>query len=199
MLRIAVLCSGGGTNLQALLDAGLDAKIALVIASRPDAYALVRAASRGIPAVCEPKKLYKTPGAYEDRLISLINDFDIDLIVLAGFMIILDNRFTQAFEGRIINIHPSLIPDFCGKGFYGIKVHEAVLEAGVNITGATVHYVTEAVDGGPVILQKTVAVREGDTPLTLQKRVMEEAERIILPQAVRLVCGELTKRSKDNI
>lgn len=193
-INIAVLVSGGGTNLQALIDAQksgviTSGEIKLVVSNNPDAYALTRAKNADIKtAVCDKKQL----GAnFEAELISVLEDNNIDIIVLAGFMCILSEKFTSHFANRIINIHPSLIPSFCGKGFYGLHVHEAALEYGVKVTGATVHFVNEIPDGGKIIMQKAVEILENDTPETLQKRVMENAEWIILPQSVEKVCKEL--------
>ena len=193
-INIAVLVSGGGTNLQALIDAQksgviTSGEIKLVLSNNPDAYALTRAKNADIKtAVCDKKQL----GAnFEAELISVLEDNNIDIIVLAGFMCILSEKFTSHFANRIINVHPSLIPSFCGKGFYGLHVHEAALEYGVKVTGATVHFVNEIPDGGKIIMQKAVEILENDTPETLQKRVMENAEWIILPQSVEKVCKEL--------
>jgi len=197
--RIAVLVSGGGTNLQALIDAqnaGLikSGEIVLVIANKADAYALERAKQAGIPGVVITKKgCGGDQEAFEEAILAQLAACDIDLIVLAGFMAILSQRFTDAYEKRILNVHPSLIPSFCGEGFYGLHVHEAALAKGVKVTGATVHYVNEIPDGGEIILQKAVEVQEGDTPETLQRRVMEQAEWKILPKAVELVSQQLIK------
>ncbi len=192
--NIAVLVSGGGTNLQALIDAqnnGIikSGKINLVISNNPDAFALERAKKSGIKTkVCNKKEL----GAdFEAELISVLEENQIDFIVLAGFMCILSEKFTSHFADRIINVHPSLIPSFCGKGFYGLRVHEAALEYGVKVTGATVHFVNEIPDGGKIIMQKAVEIKENDTPEALQKRVMEEAEWKILPLSLEKVCCEL--------
>lgn len=192
LTRIAVLVSGGGTNLQALIDAqsnGIinNGKIELVISNNSNAYALTRAENFGIKTACVLKKDCSTQRVFEDKIISLLSDNNIELIVLAGFMSILSEYFTSKYDKRIINVHPSLIPSFCGKGFYGLKVHEAALEKGVKVTGATVHFVNEIPDGGEIILQKAVDVLEDDTPEVLQKRVMETAEWIILPLAVEKV------------
>ena len=193
--RIAVLVSGGGTNLQALIDANLQAgEIALVVSSRPGVYALERAYKAGIPSVVIAKK-GSTQEAFEEKLRAALEEYRIDLIVLAGFLTILSEDFTRRYPRRILNIHPSLIPAFCGEGFYGLRVHEAALERGVKLTGATVHFVNEIPDGGEIILQKAVEVREGDTPEILQRRVMEQAEWKLLPQAVELVSEEI-RRSK---
>ena len=196
--RIAVLVSGGGTNLQALIDAqksGIltDGEIVLVVSNKAGAYALERAARAGITGATLTRAALGSAEAFENALLALLSDFKIDVIVLAGFLAILSERFTRAYENRIINVHPSLIPAFCGKGFYGLKVHEAVLAAGVSTTGATVHFVNEIPDGGEIILQKEVAVKAGDTPEVLQRRVMEEAEWIILPAAVQQVCHKRTQ------
>ncbi len=194
MKNIAVLVSGGGTNLQALINAQIDGiissgKITLVVSNNPDAYALTRAQNSGIKTVVCNKKVLSDK--FEDELIAVLEENNIDFIVLAGFMCILSEKFTTRFANRIINVHPSLIPSFCGKGFYGLKVHEAALEYGVKVTGATVHFVNEIPDGGKIIMQKAVNILENDTPETLQKRVMEEAEWRILPLALEKVCSEL--------
>lgn len=190
--RIAVLVSGGGTNLQALIDAQHSGKlcsgeICLVISNVRDAYALRRAENAGIPGTTVIRKEFGGQAGFEAEIKRLIRENHIDLIVLAGFMAILTEDFTKDFPKRIINIHPSLIPSFCGKGFYGLRVHEAALAYGVKVTGATVHFVNEIPDGGEIILQKAVYINEDDTPETLQKRVMQQAEWEILPQAVELV------------
>ena len=194
--RIAVLVSGGGTNLQAILDAqnsGVisSGEVVLVISNNRDAYALTRAADAGVEGVYISKKELKTQEAFEAALVAALEEHAIDLIVLAGFMSILSGDFTSRYPKRILNIHPSLIPSFCGKGYYGLKVHEAALEKGVKVTGATVHYVNEIPDGGEIIAQKAVQVQEGDTPEILQRRVMEQAEWIILPEAIEKVCQRL--------
>ena len=191
--RIAVLVSGGGTNLQALIDANLQAgEIALVVSSRPGVYALERAYQAGIPTVVIAKK-GSTQAAFEEKLRAALEEYRIDLIVLAGFLTILSEDFTRRYPRRILNIHPSLIPAFCGEGFYGLRVHEAALERGVKLTGATVHFVNEIPDGGEIILQKAVEVKDGDTPEILQRRVMEQAEWKLLPQAVELVSEEIRR------
>jgi len=195
MKNIAVLVSGGGTNLQALIDAEKSGiitagKISLVLSSSPDAYALERAKQNGIKSVVLDKSLYTDRKIYTEAIVDTLTDHEIDLVVLAGFMYILDAIFLKQFENRIINVHPALIPSFCGDGFYGLRVHRAALEKGVKVTGATVHFVTPVTDGGPIILQKAVDVKEGDTPEILQRRVMEEAEWIILPRAVQLFCED---------
>ena len=194
MKNIAVLVSGGGTNLQALIDAqqsGIikSGKINLVISNNPDAFALERAKKANInTAVCNKKIL---GSEFENELIKTLEENKTDIIVLAGFMCILSEKFTSHFANRIINVHPSLIPSFCGKGFYGLHVHEAALEYGVKVTGATVHFVNEIPDGGKIIMQKAVEIKDGDTPEVLQRRVMEEAEWKILPLALEKVCSEL--------
>ena len=195
-IRIAVLCSGGGTNLQALLnaeEAGLmpDGEIVLVVADHAGAFALTRAERNGVKAVTCDRKTYPDRTAREGAILSVLRENKIELVVLAGFMTVLSGAFVKAYEGRILNIHPALIPSFCGEGYYGLHVHEAVLKRGVKVTGATVHFVTEVCDGGPIIAQKAVEVKEGDTPETLQKRVMREAEWVILPEAVQTVCANL--------
>lgn len=197
--KIAVLVSGGGTNLQALIDAqssGIinSGEIALVISNNKDAYALERAKNAGIATAVVSKKELGSTEAFEETIKALIAQNNIDFIVLAGFMCILSENFTKAFPNRIINVHPSLIPSFCGKGFYGLHVHEAALAYGVKVTGATVHFVNEIPDGGKIIMQKAVAIEDGDTPEILQKRVMEQAEWKILPQAVEKVCAELISK-----
>ena len=193
--RIAVLVSGGGTNLQALIDAeksGIikNGKISLVISNVAGAYALERAAKAGIKTETVIKKELGSQETFEEKIISLLTDNEIDLIVLAGFMSILSEDFTKTYPHRIVNVHPSLIPSFCGKGFYGLHVHEAALAKGVKVTGATVHFVNEIPDGGEIILQKAVETKAGDTPEVLQKRVMVEAEWNILPEAVSLFCQD---------
>lgn len=194
--RIAVLCSGGGTNFQAIVnaqEAGLipHGEVVLVVTDNAGAYVLTRAARYGIESAVVDKKEYRDRGVREEKILSLMREKNIEFIVFAGFMTILSADFVSAYEGRIINVHPALIPSFCGPGYYGLKVHEQVLARGVKVTGATVHYVTEICDGGPILLQKAVEVKEGDTPETLQKRVMREAEWVILPEAVELVCKKL--------
>lgn len=199
--RIAVLVSGGGTNLQALIDAqkaGIikSGEIELVVASNDKAYAPQRAAAAGIETAVASKKELGSQSRFEEALCALMSENDIDLIVMAGFMSILTKDFTDKYPMRIINIHPSLIPSFCGKGFYGIHVHEAALEYGVKVTGATVHYVNEIPDGGRIIMQKAVEVRDGDSPETLQRRVMEEAEWKILPEAVEIICQKIAEEKR---
>lgn len=194
--RIAVLVSGGGTNLQALIDAqncGIieSGKIELVISNNPNAYALERAAKAGIPGVVISKKVLGSQDAFEEAIVAALEENKIDLIVLAGFMSILSEKFTSRYPKRILNVHPSLIPSFCGAGFYGLRVHEEALKYGVKVTGATVHFVNEIPDGGEIIFQKAVYIEEGDTPEVLQKRVMEQAEWKILPAAVEKVSKQL--------
>lgn len=196
--RIAVMVSGGGTNLQALIDAqesGIikDGKIALVISNNAGAYALTRADKAGIPSEVVLLKDCKDRAEFEKRIEDLLSEYDIDLIVLAGFMSILSAEFTEKHPNRIINVHPSLVPSFCGKGFYGLHVHEAALAYGVKVTGATVHFVNEIPDGGKIIMQKAVEVMEDDTPETLQRRVMEEAEWKILPRACQKIAREIVR------
>lgn len=198
-IKLAVFVSGGGTNLQALIDAqknGIieNGEIKLVVSSNPNAYAVVRAEKEGITTAIVDKKLCKTQSEFEDKLSEELEKHSIEIIVLAGFMCILSERFTRLYDRRIINVHPSLIPSFCGKGFYGIRVHKAALEKGVKVTGATVHFVNEIPDGGEIIMQKAVAVHEGDTPETLQKRVMRLAEWKILPEAVEKVCRDMKEK-----
>lgn len=195
-IKIAVLVSGGGTNLQAILDAqksGIikNGEVTLVISNNEDAYALTRAANAGVKSV-----VIKKETDFEQKIIDCLEEHGIELIVLAGFMCILSRSFTSRYPERIINVHPSLIPSFCGKGFYGLHVHEAALERGVKLTGATVHFVNEIPDGGRIIAQKAVAIEENDTPETLQKRVMENAEWIILPQAIEKVSRELMEAKR---
>ena len=199
--KIAVLVSGGGTNLQALLVAqqsGLltDGEIVLVIASNAKAYALTRAAQAGVPAVVCSRKELGSQAAFETAISRALADHEVELIVLAGFMSILSEDFTSRWPRRILNVHPSLIPSFCGKGYYGLKVHEAALAYGVKVTGATVHFVNEVPDGGEILLQKAVEVLPGDTPEVLQRRVMEQAEWILLPQATQMISEEI-RREKD--
>ena len=198
-INIAVLVSGGGTNLQALIDAekaGIihSGTIKLVVSNNKDAYALTRAKNNNIEQRVVLRRDYESSRDFEAALIGILKDAEIDMIVLAGFMSILSPYFIGEYRDRIINVHPALIPSFCGKGFYGLHVHEAALEYGVKVTGATVHFVNEIPDGGKIILQKAVEVQEGDTPEVLQRRVMEQAEWIILPQATELVAAELAER-----
>ena len=198
MVNIAVLVSGGGTNLQAILDAQArgeikNGRVAAVISSNDTAYALERAKNAGIPGYTIQKKDYPSGEAYCKALAEFLQEKDIGLVVLAGFMTVLDAYFCHVFENRIINVHPSLIPSFCGDGFYGLHVHEAALEKGVKVSGATVHFVNAVTDGGPIIAQKAVAVEPGDTPESLQKRIMAQAEHILLPRVVSLFCeGKLS-------
>ena len=197
-VRVAVLCSGGGTNLQAILDSAAagaipSGEIALVVSDSAQAFALERAKRAGVKTFVADKKQYPDRREREQRILAALEEAGVGLVVLAGFMTILSEAFTKKFEMRMINVHPSLIPSFCGPGFYGLKVHEAALARGVKVTGATVHFVNEVCDGGPIIAQKAVEVQEGDTPEVLQKRVMREAEWIILPRAVETVCKQLLK------
>ena len=196
-LRVAVLVSGGGTNLQALIDAERAGKIksgrlSLVISNKEGAYALERARNASIPTETVLKKVLGTQEAFEGKILECLEEYKIDLIVLAGFMSILSERFTSRYEKRILNVHPSLIPSFCGAGYYGLRVHEAALAYGVKVTGATVHFVNEIPDGGEIILQKAVRIQKGDTPEVLQARVMREAEWKILPRALELVARKTT-------
>ena len=200
-IKIAVLVSGGGTNLQALIDSEKSGKLksgklSLVISDNPDAYALKRAGNAGIPAVIIRKKDFADRTGFESAVTETLINNGIGLIILAGFMTILGESFTNRFSGRIINVHPSLIPSFCGKGFYGLRVHEAALARGVKLTGATVHFVNEIPDGGEIIMQKAVKVRKGDTPEELQARVMREAEWKILPASAEKVCKDLLKNKR---
>lgn len=193
MLKIVVLVSGGGTNLQALIDAQeagtiKNGKISCVISSNPSAYALERAKQHGITTVVLNRKEYPDVASYSQAVLHTLQEQEADLVVYAGFMTILDESVCNAYPNKMMNVHPALIPSFCGKGFYGLHVHEAALQKGVKLTGATVHFVTAVCDGGPIILQKAVAVKDNDTPETLQRRVMEEAEWEILPKAVSLFC-----------
>ena len=195
MKKIAVLVSGGGTNLQALIDGQKSGKIvngeiALVLSSSAEAYALTRAKDNGIETKVLERSEYKTRRAYSSAIAEVFESYSIDLVVLAGFNYILTDEFIRGYENRIMNVHPALIPSFCGDGFYGLHAHEAVLASGVKLTGATVHFVTTVTDGGPIILQKAVEVMEGDSPEILQRRIMEKAEWIILPEAVSLFCQD---------
>ncbi|MCB7320982.1 phosphoribosylglycinamide formyltransferase [Lacrimispora sp. 210928-DFI.3.58] len=201
MLRVGVMVSGGGTNLQAILDAVdsgriTNTEIRVVISNNPGAYALERAKNHGIEAVCISPKEYESREAFNKAFLAKVDEYQLDLIVLAGFLVKIPEEMTRRYEGRIINIHPSLIPSFCGVGYYGLKVHEAALERGVKVTGATVHFVDSGMDTGPIILQKAVEVREGDTPKILQQRVMEQAEWIILPQAIHMIANGQVKYNK---
>ena len=199
MLKIAVCVSGGGTNLQAIIDAIAagqiqDTEISVVISNNPGAYALERAKMAGVEGICVSPKSYETREAFNEAFLQTLDSYDVDLVVLAGFLVVIPEAMIQKYRNRIINIHPSLIPSFCGTGYYGLKVHEGVLARGVKITGATVHFVDEGTDTGPIILQKAVAVHQDDTPEILQRRVMEEAEWHIMPQAIDLIA-----RGKINI
>lgn len=200
--NIAVLVSGGGTNLQALMDAQArgdlpHGEIVLVISSNPKAYALERAAKAGIPAKVCSKKALGSQEAFEAEISRLLEEYHIDLIVLAGFMSILSEDFTRRWPRRILNVHPSLIPSFCGKGMYGLHVHEAALAKGVKVTGATVHFVNEIPDGGEILLQKSVEILPGDTPEVLQRRVMEQAEWLLLPRAAELVSAQIIEEKEN--
>lgn len=192
MLKIAVCVSGGGTNLQAIIDAIAagqiqDTEISVVISNNPGAYALERAKMAGVEGICVSPKSYETRETFNEAFLQTLDSYDVDLVVLAGFLVVIPEAMIQKYRNRIINIHPSLIPSFCGTGYYGLKVHEGVLARGVKITGATVHFVDEGTDTGPIILQKAVAVQQDDTPEILQRRVMEEAEWHIMPQAIDLI------------
>ena len=192
MLKIGVLVSGGGTNLQAIIDqiaAGhmKDTEIGFVISNNQNAYALKRAQAAGIPAECVSPRDYETREAFNEAFLDIVDAYQVDLIVLAGFLVIIPPEMIRKYRNRMINIHPSLIPSFCGTGFYGLKVHQAALERGVKVTGATVHFVDEGTDSGPILLQKAVAVEQGDTPEILQRRVMEQAEWILPPKAISLI------------
>ncbi len=194
--KIAVFVSGGGTNLQAILESERsgeipDGEISLVLSNNPNAYALERAKNFGVKAVCVDKSVYKTLEEREQKTVEILKENGIELIVLAGYLSILSENFTKLYKGRIINVHPSLIPSFCGKGYYGLKVHEEALKYGVKVTGATVHFVNEIPDGGEIIMQKAVYIEDGDTPEVLQKRVMREAEWIILPLAVQKIAKSI--------
>lgn len=194
MLKLAVLVSGGGTNLQAIIDAISAGKItnaciSVVISNNVNAYALERARAHGIEALCISPKDFESREAFNQAFLEKLNSYNVDLVVLAGFLVVLPEMMIKEYENRIVNIHPSLIPSFCGKGFYGLKVHEGVLTRGVKVTGATVHFVDEGTDTGPIILQKAVEVKQGDTPEVLQRRVMEQAEWVILPKAIDLIAN----------
>ncbi len=195
MLRVGVMVSGGGTNLQAILDAMengtvTNARVEVVISNNPGAYALERARNHGIEAVCLSPKTFDSREAFHEAFLKKVDEYDLDLIVLAGFLVTIPEAMIQKYRNKIINIHPSLIPSFCGVGYYGLKVHEAALKRGVKLTGATVHFVDEGMDSGPIILQKAVEVLPGDTPEVLQRRVMEEAEWKILPQAIHMIANK---------
>lgn len=198
MLRLAVLVSGGGTNLQAILDAIdeetiTNAEVSVVISNNAGAYALERAKKKGIDAVCLSPKTFASREAFNEALLAKLQSYNVDLVVLAGCLVVIPQNIVDAYPNKIINIHPSLIPSFCGTGYYGLKVHEGVLSRGVKVTGATVHFVDGGTDTGPIILQKAVEVHEGDTPKTLQQRVMEEAEWVIMPRAIDLIAnGKVT-------
>lgn len=198
MVNVAVLVSGGGTNLQAILDAQdagkiRSARVTLVVSNNPDAYALTRAKNHGVETLVLSKADYPTTAQFEAALDDALKAHGIGLIVLAGFMRILSGDFTSKYPERILNVHPALIPSFCGEGFYGLRVHQAALDYGVKVTGATVHFVNEIPDGGRIVAQKAVYIEDGDTPETLQKRVMEQAEWILLPEAIEKVAGEMNK------
>lgn len=204
LTNIAVFVSGGGTNLQALIDAekaGIikSGKIQLVVSSSASAYALERASRAGIDTLVVSRKENPDQAVFESKIIKALDDYKIDLIVLAGFMSILSEDFTRKYEKRIINVHPSLIPSFCGKGFYGLRVHEAALSYGVKVSGATVHFVNEIPDGGEIILQKAVEIKDGDTPEVLQKRIMEQAEWKILPEATEIVSKKMLEEKNEPI
>ena len=194
MLKLAVLVSGGGTNLQAIIDAISAGKItnaciSVVISNNANAYALERARAHGIEALCISPKDFESREAFNQAFLDKLNSYNVDLVVLAGFLVVLPEMMIKEYTNRIVNIHPSLIPSFCGKGFYGLKVHEGVLARGVKVTGATVHFVDEGTDTGPIILRKAVEVEQGDTPEVLQRRVMEQAEWVILPKAIDLIAN----------
>lgn len=194
-MKLAVLVSGGGTNLQAIIDAIKDktitnAEIAVVISNNPNAYALERAKAAGIEAKCVSPKSYESRDEFNQALLKTIQSYQVDLVVLAGCLVVIPEIMVKAYPNKIINIHPALIPSFCGTGYYGLKVHEGVLKRGVKVTGATVHFVDEGTDTGPIILQKAVEVKQGDTPEILQRRVMEEAEWKIMPKAIDLIANE---------
>ena len=194
MLKVAVLVSGGGTNLQAIIDAVANGtitntEIKVVISNNKNAYALERAKNHGIEALCISPKDYEDRAQFNEALIAKLDSYDVDLVVLAGFLVVIPPAMIEKYRNRIVNVHPSLIPSFCGTGFYGLKVHEGVLSRGVKVTGATVHFVDEGTDTGPIILQKAVEVQQGDTPEILQRRVMEEAEWVILPRAIDLIAN----------
>ena len=198
MLKVAVLVSGGGTNLQAILDAIdegriTNARIDVVISNNPGAYALERAKKHGIEALCISPKDYESREVFNEAFLAKLDTYQVDLVVLAGFLVVIPEQMIAQYRNRIINIHPSLIPSFCGTGYYGLKVHEGVLSRGVKVTGATVHFVDEGTDTGPIILQKAVAVEETDTPEVLQRRVMEQAEWIIMPKAIDLIANGKVK------
>ena len=202
MRNIAVLVSGGGTNLQAILESerrgeNPNGKVTLVVASKPGVYALERAKNFGVPGVVVRRKDYATAEEFDAALLNVLREHRIDLVVLAGFLSVLGPSVIAAYPDRILNVHPSLIPSFCGPGFYGLRVHEAALARGVKVTGATVHFVNEVCDGGPSLLQKAVEVLPGDTPETLQRRVMEQAEWVLLPRAVELLCQQIAEKERS--
>lgn len=205
MLKIAVLVSGGGTNLQAIIDKITEGvitntEIAVVISNNKNAYALERAKQAGIEAVCVSPKDYENREQFNQEFLKTLDSYQVDLVVLAGFLVVIPPAMIQKYENRIINIHPSLIPSFCGTGYYGLKVHEGALARGVKVTGATVHFVDEGTDTGPIILQKAVEVQNGDTPEILQRRVMEQAEWEILPRAIHLIAnGKVTVKDKKAV
>ena len=195
MLKVGVMVSGGGTNLQAILDAVdagkiRNASIEVVVSNNPGAYALERAKNHGIPAVCLSPKDFESREAFNEAFLAKVDEYDLDLIVLAGFLVKIPEAMVEKYEHRIINVHPSLVPSFCGVGYYGLKVHEAALARGVKVTGATVHFVDGGMDTGPIILQKAVDVLPGDTPEVLQRRVMEQAEWVILPKAIDMIANQ---------
>lgn len=194
MLKLAVLVSGGGTNLQAVIDAIdngtiTNAEIKVVISNNKNAYALERANKHGLEALCISPKDYENRALFNEAFLEKLNSYEVDLVVLAGFLVVIPEKMVQQYQNRIINIHPSLIPSFCGTGFYGLRVHEKALERGVKVTGATVHFVDEGTDTGPIILQKAVEIQQGDTPEVLQRRVMEQAEWVIMPKAIDLIAN----------
>ncbi|MBE6764218.1 MAG: phosphoribosylglycinamide formyltransferase [Ruminococcaceae bacterium] len=198
-VKVAILCSGGGTNLQAIIDAHArgevpHAELSLVVGSKDGIYSLERAANANIPAAVVARKAYDNAADFEKALIALLDKYEIEVIVLAGFLTVLSEDFVKRYPERILNVHPSLIPSFCGDGFYGLRVHEAALAKGVKVTGATVHFVNEITDGGRIIAQKAVEVLEGDTPETLQRRVMEQAEWQLLPAALETVCNDIIEQ-----
>lgn len=198
-VKTAVLCSGGGTNLQAIIDAHAHGELphvelSLVVGSKDGIFSLERAAKAGIPAAVVARKAYANAADFENALVALLEEHSIEVIVLAGFLTVLSEDFVKRYPERILNVHPSLIPSFCGDGFYGLRVHEAALEKGVKVTGATVHFVNEITDGGRIIAQKAVEVMDGDTPEVLQRRVMEQAEWLLLPAALETVCKSITEQ-----
>ena len=203
MLKVAVLVSGGGTNLQAILDAIdegriTNARVDVVISNNPGAYALERAKGHGIEALCISPKDYESREAFNEAFLAKLDSYQVDLVVLAGFLVVIPEQMIAQYRNRIINIHPSLIPSFCGKGFYGLKVHEGALARGVKVTGATVHFVDEGTDTGPILLQKAVETQPDDTPEILQRRVMEQAEWELLPKATAMVCEQIEKEKQNS-